>query len=86
MPDFGTYDPVLSGKATVYFAALPGRKQKQVLALIFRMAANPFQVGDYPSEDETGQRLENILVGEWHFTYWTDHSAREFRIVDLVEL
>jgi hypothetical protein len=83
MPKFFAYDPVLSGKASSYLVSLPRAKQKAVITLLFQLAEHPAQIGDYPTSDESGRRLENILLGEWHFTYWADHAAKELRIVEI---
>ena len=85
MPDFG-FDPVLSARAAAYLLGLPKSKQKKVMELAFGLARHPSQVGDYPTIDERGRRLQNILVGEWHFTYWADDAVREFRITDITEV
>jgi hypothetical protein len=86
MPDPQAYEPVLSGKAAVFLASLPRTKQRTVIDLVVGLSAHPFQIGDYPTQDATGRRLENILLGEWHFTFWADHAVREFRITDITEV
>lgn len=86
MPSPQAYDPVLSGKAAAFLTGLSKAKQRKVIGLAFRMAEHPFQIGDYPTHDETGRRLENMLLGEWHFTFWADHAMREFRITDIAEV
>jgi len=86
MPKSSAYDPVLSGKAAAYLVELPRSKQKKVVALAFQLAENPSQLGDYTTEDESGRKLENILLGQWHFTFWADHAAKEFRITEITEV
>ena len=86
MPSPQGYDPVLSGAATAFLTALPKTKQKKVVRLAFQLAEHPFQIGDYTTADDAGRSLENILIGEWHFTFWADHTTREFRIADIAEV
>jgi hypothetical protein len=86
MPSPTAYDPVLSGKAAAFLTSLPKAKQRKVIKLAFGLADHPLQIGDYPTQDDTGRRLENILLGEWHFTFWADHAVREFRIMDIAEV
>ena len=86
MPSPAGYEPVLSGKAATSLTGLSKAKQRKVIGLAFRLAEHPFQIGDYPTQDASGRRLENILLGEWHFTFWADHAVREFRITDITEV
>ena len=86
MPSPQAYDPVLNGKAATFLTGLSKAKQRKVIALAFGLAEHPFQIGDYTTQDDEGRRLENILLGEWHFTFWADHAAREFRITDIAEV
>lgn len=85
MPE-SSYDPVLSGKASAFLISLSRSKQRKAIALAFQLAAYPYQIGDYPTEDENGRPIQNILIGEWHFSYWADHSVKELRIVDIIEV
>lgn len=86
MPSPQAYDPVLAGKAAAFLAGLSKAKQRKVIGLAFQLAEHPSQIGDYTTQDATGRRLENILLGEWHFTFWADHAVREFRITDIAEV
>ena len=86
MPSPQAYDPVLSGRAAAFLTSLSKAKQRKVIELAFGLAEHPFQIGDYPTQDATNRRLENILLGEWHFTFWADHAVREFRITDITEV
>jgi hypothetical protein len=86
MPSPQAYDPVLNGKAAAFLASLPKAKQRKVIELAFGLAEHPSQIGDCTTHDNAGRRLENILLGEWHFTFWADHAAHEFRITDITEV
>jgi len=86
MPRPQAYDPVLNGKAAAFLASLSKAKQRKVIELAFGLAEHPLQIGDYTTQDDAGRRLENILLGEWHFTFWADHAVREFRITDISEV
>ncbi|MCX6956237.1 MAG: hypothetical protein NTV51_29235 [Verrucomicrobia bacterium] len=77
---------MLAGKASAFLIALPKGKQKKVVQLAFKLAETPFQIGDYTTKDDQGRPLENILVGEWLFTFWADHATRELRIMDIAEV
>lgn len=86
MPEPAEYDPVLSGAAAAFLVALPRSRQKLVITLAFRLAKTPQPPGDYSSTDDSRRPLQNILLDDWHFTYWPDHAARELRITDITEV
>jgi hypothetical protein len=86
MPSPQAYDPVLNGKAAAFLANLSKAKQRKVIELAFGLAEHASQIGDYTTQDDVGRRLENILLGEWHFTFWAGHAARDFRITDIAEV
>ena len=77
------YEPVLSGAAAHYLAMLPRSKQRQGISLMYQLAQNPSQAGDYSVTDDSGRVLQNLMVGDWHFTFWADHFSKEMRIVDV---
>ena len=86
MPEPREYDPVLSGVAAAFLVALPRSRQKSVILQVFQLAKDPHQPGDYSSTDDSGRPLQNLLLGDWHFTFWPDHAARELRITDITEV
>jgi hypothetical protein len=86
MPKPQGYEPVLAGQSASLLTELPKSKQREVISLLYRLSAVPSQVGDYTTEDDTSRSLQNILLGPWHITYWADHAAQEFRIVDITEV
>lgn len=80
------YEPVLSGAATTTLLGLPRSRQRVVGRLLFALAATPSQLGDYVTNDDTGRVIQHLLVGDWHFSYWPDHAARELRVVEIDEV
>ena len=84
MPSSSGFEPILSAQAAVFLSSLPKSKQRKLVDLLFQLAKQPDQLGDYPTFDETGRTLQNLMVGQWHFTFWPDHSCKEFRIVEIV--
>jgi len=84
MPKPAGYDAALSLKASAYLATPTHRKPRVVIEHITRLTATPGQIGDYAVRDSTGRPMENVLLGEWHLTFWSDHAVRELRIVDIV--
>ncbi len=79
------YEPVLSGAATAMLLALTKSRQRLLGRLLFTLAENPSQPGDYATIDDAGRAVQHLLVGEFHLRYWPDHAARELRIVEIEE-
>jgi len=86
MADRSSYESYLSLDATKFVALLTKRQQKVVLDLADQIAKHPFQIGDYPTTDATGRRVENLLLDGYLFSYWVDHLVREVRISEIVRV
>lgn len=86
MPDSQGYDPVLSSKATAFFAGQSKKKQKALIELFHQLAAHPSHLGDYAEEDETGRAIQFLLIGDYVIGFWADDPVMEFRIVDIDEV
>jgi hypothetical protein len=80
------YDPVLSSKAASFLVGLSKSKQKKVVALLFQIAEHPGQLGDYATREENDREIQHLMVGDWHFSFWPDHAARELRVTEVAEL
>lgn len=85
MPERG-YTSHLAIEAVAFVTALPKAKQRSVLDLADQLARHPFQVGDYRTTDANGRTIENLLIGDWHFSFWVDHATREVRITEIVRV
>lgn len=86
MADRHSYEPVLSAKAAAFLVALPKARQRILIGLLFQLAENPFQVGDYSEPDDTGRSVQFMLVRDRLIAFWADHAVRELRIVDIEEV
>ena len=86
MPSSSGYTSHFSADAVAAVLALPKRKQTKVMDIVETIAEHPFRIGDYPSTDADGHELQNLLVDEFHFTYWVDHAVKEVRITELIQV
>jgi len=64
-------------------AELPRRKQRRVLDLADQLSEQPFEVGDYRTDDASGHQIENLLIDGYIFSYWVDHAVKEVRITEI---
>lgn len=86
MADSHSYEPVLSSKAAAFFVSLSKPRQRKLIGLLYQLADNPSQIGDYSEQDQTGREVQFIIVRDILIAFWADHAVREMRIVDIEEL
>lgn len=86
MPENSAYESHLSPQAAAFLISLPRRKQRTVLDFAERLARNPFRLSDYELNDATGRKVDNRVIGEFLFSYWVDHAAKEVRITEIIKL
>jgi hypothetical protein len=86
MADRHSYEPVLSSKAAAFLVAISKARQRKLIGLLYQLADNPSQIGDYTESDETGRDVQFILVRDLLIAFWADHAVRELRIVDIEEV
>lgn len=86
MADRHSYEPILSSKATAFLVASTKARQRKLIGLLYQLADNPSQIGDYFEPDETGRKVQFILVRDLLIAFWADHAVREFRIIDIDEV
>lgn len=86
MPELPAYESHLSAPAAAFLVGLPRRKQKLVLDLADQLAKNPFRLADYSLMDGGGRTVDNAVMGEFLFTFWVDHAAKEVRITEIIKL
>jgi hypothetical protein len=82
----GAYTYVLSEAASEYAFRLPNAEQTRLARICRALASAPHRMGDYPTSDEVGHVLQNLLMEDWVITYWADHAVREMRITEIVQV
>ncbi len=86
MADRHRYEPVLSSKSTAFLVALSKTRQRKLIGLLYQLADNPSQIGDFSEPDETGREVQFLLVRDLLIAFWAVHAVRELRIVDMEEV
>lgn len=86
MPENSGYRSHLSLEAASFLVSLPRRRQTRVLDLADQIARQPFQIGDSQTMDAEGRTIENLLLEDYLFSFWTDHASREVRITEIVKV
>ncbi|MBI2498131.1 MAG: hypothetical protein HYV75_09585 [Opitutae bacterium] len=81
------YAYALGEEAVRAFTALSLNQRKHLLREFDRLARLPYQIGDYRESGASGRIYEAKLADETLVTWWSDHAAKEVRIVriELVE-
>ncbi|RPJ35072.1 MAG: hypothetical protein EHM17_04180 [Verrucomicrobiaceae bacterium] len=86
MADRHPYEPVLSSKSAAFLVAISKSRQRRLIGLLYQLADNPSQIGDYSGPDDSGREVQFILVRDLLIAFWADHAVRELRIVDIEEI
>ena len=86
MADRRSYEPVLSSKVADFLLSLSKARQKKLIGLLYQLAENPAQIGDYSEPDDTGRDVQFILIRDLMIAYWADDPVKELRIVDIEEV
>ncbi|MES2696992.1 MAG: hypothetical protein V4773_26245 [Verrucomicrobiota bacterium] len=79
-----SYQSHLSREAVAFVVALPKRRQRKIMDLADQISRHPFMIGDFRTTDDTGRSIESLLLEDYLFSYWVDHSSREVRITEIV--
>ena len=86
MAEDSSYEPVLSAKVSAFLVGLSKPKQRRLIHLLFQLADNPNQIGDYSEPDDTGREIQFLLIRDLLIAFWPDHPVRELRIVEIQEV
>ena len=75
------YDFAINQSGLLEFQGLSSAEQRVLLGIFTRLAGNPALKGDYSYRDENGRDNEVLDLDGFVVTYWTDHAAKEVRIL-----
>lgn len=75
------YAYALGEAAVLAFTRLPARQRSRLLRVFDSLARLPHQEGDYREPGASRRIYEVKLIDETLVTWWTDHAAKEVRIV-----
>ena len=76
-----SYGYALGEEAVQGFASLPPRQRAKLLRALNSLTRRPNQAGDYQEAGTSGRIYEVKLVDDLLLTWWTDHAAKEVRVV-----
>ena len=65
------YRPVFAEDAAEFLLQLPKRRQRHILTLIRQLASHPTIPSDYVQREESGRVIENLLIEDYVFSYWS---------------
>ena len=77
---------MLSSKAAGFLVGLSKAKQRRLIGLLYQLAENPGQIGDYAEPDGTGRDVQFMIIRDILVAFWADHAVKELRIVDIEEV
>ena len=74
---------VLNEGAVERLLACRAKRRQTLIRFLEELRAEPQSRGDFQERDDTGRELQVKRHHEFLLTFWTDHSAKEVRIVDI---
>ena len=77
------YEIFLRGEVVDSLRKIRAKPRKLVAAYIDSLASNPFADGDYAVKDAAARDIQIKVIGEYALTFWTDHPAKEVKIIDI---
>jgi mRNA-degrading endonuclease RelE of RelBE toxin-antitoxin system len=77
------YEIFLRSEAIDSLRGIRAAPRKLVSKFIDSLALDPFSEGDYSVRDASGRDIHFKVVGEYAVTFWTDHPAKEIKIIDI---
>ena len=80
------YTCVVDRAVVEFFSSRTRREREELLRVFDRLAAAPYQRGDYFQRTAAGRELQVKRVGPWLLTFWPDDPVLELRIVDVKRL
>ena len=86
MVDPHAYEPVLSSKSATFLVELSKARQRKLIGILYSLAENPSQIGDYSEQDDTGREIQFIRVRDLLLAFWADHAVKELRVVVIEEV
>lgn len=84
MSEFPTYSAVFSNESANFIVSLSRRKQIKVLDISDRIGDWPEGISDVTFIDATNHTIHSVLIDEFLFNYWIDHSSCEVRITEII--
>ncbi len=77
------YNLFLRAEAIAALKETKGLQRRQLVTFIDLLGTNPNIAGDYTEADDTGRSIEIKVTGQFAITFWTDHAAKEIKVVDI---
>ena len=58
---------------------------ERIVHFIESLSTDPFQTGDYSEIDHNDREYFVRIIGKYAVYFWTDHAAKEVKVLDLVD-
>lgn len=77
------YEIFLRAEAIDALNVIRAKPRKLVCQFIDSLALDPFSEGDYSVRDASSRDIHIKIVAEYAVTFWTDHPAKEIKVIDI---
>ena len=80
-----SYAYVLEAGAARFLVAVELSETRFLMGCFEWLARHPQEAGVVSHRDQAGRTVQAHLMGRYTIAAWTDHGAREVRIVEVIE-
>jgi len=80
-----SYDLYVRHEVYHILKAISRRHREPIVAFVESLPSDPFQAGDFEEIDRDGRPCKVTIVGKYAVYFWTDHAAKEIRVLDLID-
>ncbi|MBI4623878.1 MAG: hypothetical protein HY736_11770 [Verrucomicrobia bacterium] len=77
------YEAVFAASAVEFFVGLSKRRQRRLLDRARELAADPFLVPDFRTEDASGREISHLMADGFIFDFWVDHAVKQVIITEI---
>lgn len=81
-----SYRVIFADTAVESFVGLNRRKQRKILDRAHELAADPFLVPDFCSQDAEGREIAHVMTDGYLFDLWVDHPAKQVVVLAIEEI
>ena len=77
------YEVVFASPALEFFVGLSKRGQRKLLDRAHELAADPFLVPDFRTQDSAGRDISHFMADGFVFDFWVDDAVRQVIVTDV---
>lgn len=77
------YEVIFAAVAVEFFVGLTKRNQRKVLDRAQELAADPFLVPDFQSQEAAGRTISHFMADGFVSDFWVDHAEKQVIVTEI---